>query len=214
MSGHSKVSNKEFWEQRYISLCMPWDIGQVAPAFVKYLGRGLLQQTPTGLNIAVLGCGRGHDAFYFATYKECNFNVYGFDFSENAIKHCNELKEKDNIQNIKFYQEDFFKLTQDKRWDGYFDIVLEHTSLAAIDPTRREEYVNLISYLLKPGGSLVGLFFVRPKELSGPPFGITPDEVKMLFRKDFTETEKLHPEECLHGSNLQGNEWFGIFKRN
>src|SRR3989338_11192349 len=124
MSGHPKVSNKEFWEQRYISLCMSWDIGQVAPAFVKYLIKDFLQKAPTGLNVAVLGCGRGHDAFYFTTYKECNFNVCGFDFSDSAIKYCNELKEKDNIQNISFYKEDFFKLSQDKRWGGYFDIVL------------------------------------------------------------------------------------------
>jgi len=213
MNSQSKVSGKDFWEQRYISLCMPWDIGQAAPPFVKYLTKCFSQKTTATLNVAVLGSGRGHDAFYFAKYKECNFNVYGFDFSDSAIKYCNELKEKDNIQNVVFHKEDFFKLTQDKRWESFFDLVIEHTSLAAIDPKRREEYANLISYLLKPGGNLVGLFFVRPKELGGPPFGITPDEVRLLFQKDFIEIEELHSEECLHGEKLKGKEYFGVFEK-
>ena len=208
MSNH-KVSKKDFWEEKYISNHTPWDINQVAPAFVKYLKTKDINEG----NVVVLGCGRGHDAFYFATYKECKFNVYGFDFSESAIKFCNEIKNKKNLTNTNFCQADFFNIIKEPKWKNYFDCVIEHTSLAAIDPTRRKEYIELIKYLLKPNGKLIGLFFIRPKELDGPPFGISPREVRELFKDNFTEIEKLHYEECLHGKDLKGEEYFGVFKK-
>ncbi len=214
MNKRLKVNNPDFWEERYLQKKMPWDIGQVAPAFVKYFGN---QQSVVSfqqnLNVAILGCGRGHDAFYLAIYKECLFQIYGFDFSNEAIKYCSEIKEKNKIQNIYFYQIDFFKLVKDSKWNFFFDCVIEHTSLAAIDPKRREEYMDLIKFLLKPNGKLIGLFFVRPKELEGPPFGIDIEEVRELFKDDFTEIEELHYEECMHGEKLQGDEWFGVFEK-
>lgn len=187
---------------------MPWDIGQVAPAFVKYFGdRG---QETRDENVAVLGCGRGHDAFYLA---KLGFNIYGFDFAENAINCCNQIKEKENLQNTNFIQVDFFQLIKNKKWKNYFDYVTEHTSLAAIDPKRRTDYIELIKHLLKSGGKLIGLFFIRPKELGGPPFGINVEEVRDLFKEDFIEIEELHYEECLHKGILEGYEYLGIFEK-
>ena len=206
MTGNLKVSKKEFWEERYIQNNMPWDIGQVAPAFIKYLNN---EKISTGTT-AVLGSGLGHDAFYFASL---NFPVYGFDFSESAIQSCNKLKEKNKVENIYFYQKDFFEITKEKSWKNYFDFVVEHTTLCAIDPERRTEYIDLIKYLLKPGGKLIGLFFVRTKELGGPPFGSTPEEIRKLFSADFTEVFKLCKEECLHEDKLKGDEYFGVFRK-
>ena len=211
MNKNTKVNKKEFWEERYLSKRMPWDISQVAPAFVKCLTKNTDLITRNG-KVAVLGCGLGHDAFYFANNKEYDFEVYGFDFAESAIKYCNEIKQKENLTNIDFYQVDFFELTKDKKWENHFNCIIEHTSLAAIDPNRRKEYIDLIKYLLKPGGELIGLFFIRPKELGGPPFGITPEEVRELFKEDFKEVEELHPEPCLH-TNLKGEEYFGVFRK-
>ncbi|MBI3590299.1 MAG: methyltransferase domain-containing protein [Candidatus Melainabacteria bacterium] len=210
MAKDLKVSRKEFWDERYIQGSMPWDIGQVAPAFIKYFNENLLLNAK---KVAVLGCGLGHDAFFLATYKERNFEVFGFDFADSAIKFCNGLKEKNNLSNISFYQTNFFELTKDAKWKNNFDYVIEHTSLCAIDPEFRKEYVSLIKYLLKPNGKLIGLFFIKPIELGGPPFGSTSEEIRELFTKDFTEVEKLHPEECLHKEKLQGNEYFGVFRK-
>ena len=208
-----KVSKSDFWEERYLKETMPWDINQVAPAFVKHFRTVIVKDDIKNLRVAVLGCGLGHDAFYLAKYKEYSFKVYGFDFSKSAIKHCNEIKGKNNIQNIYFYQIDFFELTKDNKWKSFFDCVIEHTSLAAIDPYRRKGYVDLIKYLLKPGGKLVGLFFIRPKELGGPPFGISVNEVRELFKDNFKEIVRLRYEECLHGDKLRGDEYFGVFEK-
>lgn len=205
----AKVNDPSFWEQRYIEGTSHWDIGKPAPAFVKYFRTGSFELSST--NIAILGCGKGHDAFFIAKCnKECQ--VYAFDFSESAIKYCNQVKKKNEVENIYFHQVDIFNLLNEEKWVNYFDYVIEHTCFCAIDPERRNEYIELIKYLLKPGGKLAGLFFIRPKELKGPPFGSTPDEIKNFFKKDFKETEELHPEPCLH-DNLQGEEWFGIYEK-
>lgn len=205
----SKANNKEFWDERYLNKTMPWDINQVAPAFVKYFSKSKLN----GSKIAVLGSGRGHDAFFIANIKEGSPNVYGFDFSSFAVEFCNSIKIKEKLQNVSFYNVDFFELVKDKKWKNYFDYVIEHTSLCAIDPNRRTEYANLIHYLLKPQGKLIGLFFIRPKKLGGPPFGMEPIEVKELFKERFTEIKELYLEECLHGDLLQGEEYFGVFEK-
>lgn len=204
----AKVNDPNFWEQRYKEGTSHWDIGKPAPAFKKYFNGA--DETRTLNKVVVIGCGKGHDAFFIAqNNKECE--VYAFDFSESAINHCNQVKEKCKIENIHFYQVDIFTLLKEEKWAGYFDYVIEHTCFCAIDPEKRNEYIELIKYLLKPGGKLAGLFFMRPKEIKGPPFGSTPDEIKNFFKKDFKEIEELHLEPCLH-DNLQGEEWFAIYE--
>ena len=206
----SKVNNENFWEERYVANNIPWDIGKTAPAFVKYFQNSNLELRTSSFKFAVLGCGRGHDSFYFATLNK-NTKVYCFDFSESAIRFCNETKEKNNIKNINFYHIDFFNLIREKEKENHFDYLIEHTSFCAVDPLRRKEYANLIKYLLKPGGKLIGLFFIRPRELGGPPFGSTKEEIRELFKNDFTETEELHYESCPH--TFTGEEHFGIFEK-
>lgn len=201
----SKVNESVFWEQRYKEGTSHWDIGEVAPAFIKYFEKNNLKENK---KVAVLGCGRGHDAFYLANIENSNL-IYGFDFSESAVSHCNQIKEEKQIKNIEFLQADIFNLTKDEKWKGYFDCILEHTCFCAIDPKRREEYVELVKYLLKPNGLIIGLFMMRPKELGGPPYGSTPELIKEYF-KDFKEAVEIHPEPCLH-SNIEGEEWFGVF---
>ncbi len=209
----SKVNKSNFWEERYQTNQTPWDIGEAAPAFVKYFDN---KKNISNKKIAVLGCGRGHDAFYLANLKEGKvneprFQVHGFDFSESAVNLCNTLKEKNNLKNISFHHKDFFDLMKDGKWKNYFDFIVEHTSLCAIDPSRRKEYADLVRYFLKLDGKLVGLFFIRPKELGGPPFGSTEEEIRELLKSGFTEIEKLHYEECPH--TFTGKEFFGVFEK-
>ena len=201
----SNSSKKDFWEIKYLNNTTPWDIGEPAPSFVKYFN-GLANK-----KVAVIGCGRGHDAFFLSNPKG---EVYGFDFSRTAIDYCKKKKEESKLSNIYFYETDFFELLNEKKWKSYFDYVIEHTSLCAIDPVYRKKYAELISYLLKPGGKLVGLFFIRPEELSGPPHGIAKEDLRSLLKKDFTEVENLHIAECLHNGKLTGDEYFGVFEKN
>lgn len=210
-----KVNKSNFWEERYLTNQTPWDIGEAAPAFVKYFGKDFPWKALTS-KIAVLGCGKGHDAFYIANLREDkvgepHIQVHGFDFSESAVKFCNEVKEKNNLKNVFFHNIDFFNLKNEGTWRNYFDYAIEHTSLCAIDPSSRKEYADLIKYLLKPCGKLIGLFFIRPKESGGPPFGSTKEEIRELFENNFLETEKLHYESCPH--TFTGEEYLGVFEK-
>lgn len=202
-----KSSEVGFWETRYTNGSIPWDIGQAAPAFIKYFNK----QKTASSNICVLGCGLGHDAFFISEDLSCT--VCCFDFSEYAINLCKRKKTQKSIINISFYTADFFELTKQKRWKNYFDYVIEHTSFCAIDPARRKEYVELVKYLLKSGGKLAGLFFIRPIECGGPPFGSSVEEIRSYFKKNFKEIGKLHYEECLHKGKLDGDEFFGVFEK-
>ena len=204
----SKVSMSEFWEEKYASGNMPWDIGEEAPAIKDYFKRKTNSNIKN--NIVVLGCGRGYDAFYIAKLGK---EVWGFDFSDKAIQFCLERKDKEKIKNANFLKLNFFDLVKEEKWKGYFDYVIEHTSFCAIDPSKREDYINLISYLLKPGGELVGLFFIRPIEIGGPPFGIDLGELRKLCDKKFVETTELKKANCLHGEKLNGEEYFAVFKK-
>lgn len=202
---------KNFWEEKYLSNNTPWDIGEPAPAFVKYFSRVMPWHDTTTLKIAVLGCGRGHDAFYIASLSP-NIEVHGFDYSESAINFCSYQKEEKKLKNVFFHNTDFFALPKDEKWKSSFDIVLEHTSFCAIAPSCRKDYIKVIKYLLKPGGELIGLFLIRPLELGGPPFGCTKEEIREFFKGDFIETEGLVHEHCLHTS-FKAEEYFGVFEK-
>src|SRR5438552_1618772 len=68
-----------FWESRYIVGNTGWDIGQPAPPFVDLLSG---TDAPAPGSMIVPGCGRGHDAIFFAKH---GFTVVGVDFAASAI---------------------------------------------------------------------------------------------------------------------------------
>ncbi len=210
MEKEQLVIKKKFWEEKYLSNNTPWDIGEPAPAFVKYFSRVMPWSDSTTLKIAVLGCGRGHDAFYVANLSP-NVEVHGFDYSESAINFCNCQKEENKLKNIFFHTADFFDLPKDEKWKSTFDIVLEHTSFCAIAPSHRKQYIETIKYLLRTGGKLIGLFLIRPLELGGPPFGCTKEEIGEFLKYDFIETEVLIHEHCPH--TFKAEEYFGVFEK-
>jgi SAM-dependent methyltransferase len=46
---------------------------------------------------------------------------------------------------------------------GEFDAIIEHTCLCALPPEWRERYRDAVARLLKPGGLLIGTWFVNPE---------------------------------------------------
>lgn len=208
MANEIEVNKENFWNDLYLKNTTPWDIGQPSPAFVSYFKKFKKElKKESDLNIAVLGSGNGHDAFYLANE---GFNVVGFDFAEDAIKSSNEKKEKEKTSNIKFIKANFFDLVKDKSWKSSFDCVIEHTSFCAISPNRRKEYVELIGYLLKPKGKLIGMFFFRPIESGGPPFGTNELELKEFFNC-FNEIIAPKKGSCLH--SFTGIEYFAVYEK-
>ena len=203
----NKVNNPTFWDEKYKADSIPWDIGSTAVDFIEYFKDCRHIECNMPISACVLGCGKGHDAFHLANL---GYKVYAIDFSESAINYCNEKKKIEKIENIHFIQCDFFDLINEEKWKNTFDYIVEHTFFCAIDPKRRNEYLEVVKYLLKPKGKLVGLFVIRSKELSGPPYGSDIGEIKSLFQSDFKE-QITSEAKCIHG--FDGKEVFAIFAK-
>jgi SAM-dependent methyltransferase len=169
-------NDAEFWERHYREGNLAWDLGAPAPPFVDLLGEGV---PPAPGSMMVLGAGRGHDALLFARH---GFRVTALDFAESAVRETREAARLAGL-NVETAQYDFFALPPE--YDASFDYVLEHTFFSAIDPGRREEYVRTVRRLLKPGGLLIALLYAHGRP-GGPPFTTSEDEVRALFRRDFT----------------------------
>jgi SAM-dependent methyltransferase len=103
------------------------------------------------------------------------------DFAPEAIAAARELALKEGAK-VTFLLEDLFRLDPEKH--GVFDILLEQTCFCAIDPDRRQDYVRMAVRMIRPGGELVGLFYVHGRE-GGPPWTTTAEEVRSLFCEDF-----------------------------
>ena len=108
-------------------------------------------------------------------------------------------------------QENIFSLSP--RLDNHFDYIIEQTCFCAIDPQKRKAYHDLVYNLLKPGGSIIGLWFPIGKSLSegGPPFAVSEKEVKLLFNYKWDMKKEEFPNNSIE-SRL-GREKLIIFKK-
>lgn len=196
----STVDQPDFWEPHYQYNQAPWDLGKPAPALQEWLR---LRPEAKG-RAAVLGCGRGHDAIALARH---GFEVVAVDFAPTAIEAAKAGAEREKLK-VQFEQRDIFGLLPD--FAGAFDYVFEHTCFCAIGPQKRQAYVDLVHDLLKPGGSLVAVFFTHG-ESGGPPYDVRPIELERLFSARF-EVKALGPTTHSVGERF-GKEHFGEFVR-
>ena len=195
-----KEYSQEDWQGHYDSNDMGWDLGEVAPPFVKLWQE---EKLPVG-KVLVPGCGRGYEVVFLA---ENGFEVTAIDFSEGAITHLeNALKER-NLKGRVLHQ-DFFSM--DDSHDGVYDLVLEQTFFCAIAPRQRQDYVLNVARILKPGGMLVGLFYHTDKE-GGPPYNTIRQDIESNFSKNF-EIQQLD-KTSLSVEQRKDKEWLGILKK-
>ena len=200
MDEEAKEYKLEDWQRHYDENDLGWDLGQVAPPFVKLWEEGKL---PLG-KVLVPGCGRGHEVQFFA---ENGFAVTAIDFSAGAVTYLkNALKER-NLEGRVLHQ-DFFSL--DDTHDGVYDLVIEQTFFCAISPRQRQDYVLNVSRMLKPGGMLVGLFYHTDKQ-GGPPYNTTREDIETHFSEKF-KIQELY-KTTLSSEQRKGKEWLGIFKK-
>ncbi|MDB6005376.1 MAG: hypothetical protein JWR15_2363 [Prosthecobacter sp.] len=167
------------WDQAYQENFTPWDKGLPAPPLVEWLS----QNTLSG-RVLVPGCGVGHDVAYLVSL---GIDAYGLDIAPTAVarakEHYPQLAER-------FVCADLFTFR------GQYDAVVEHTCLCALPPEWRTKYRDAVASLLKPGGLLVGVFFISPEMdpgETGPPFGIAMDDLTALFEERFQVVESHVP---------------------
>ena len=184
------------WERDYQRGTVGWSLKTPTPVF-----QHLLAETdargkkifPPG-RMLVPGAGLGHDAREFAKH---GFDVVAIDFAQDAADAMRDAM--DDATRHEIVQSDFFELP--RAWNETFDYVLEYTCFCAIDPTRRAEYADTVTRLLKRGGIYIALVFPLVDSAhsfgmtNGPPFAVTAEELPDLFfaRAFVLLRREIHP---------------------
>jgi SAM-dependent methyltransferase len=171
------------WEHHYTTRDTPWEKGVPHPALVEYL-----RTHPMPGRVLVPGCGYGHDVRAIAAAAD---EVVGFDIAAGAIEAARSHPE---VGGESYVQGDLFALPV--AWRGRFDWVFEHTCFCAIDPASRPDYVRSVTAALRPGGRLLAIFYLDPgldPGETGPPFGISKEELDALFSPFFRLEKEWTP---------------------
>lgn len=184
-SNADRLTDPVDWEARYRAGDTPWDEG-ASPALTAFLSKHPMQG-----EILVPGCGTGHDVRAIAMH---GGRVLGLDLSETALRMALSAP---RVPGETYELGDLFDLPAS--WTGRFDWVVEHTCFCAIPPTRRSDYLQAITRVLKPGGHYFGIFYMTPAAPKGPPHGTTLEEISSLFNPGFELLEEWIPPETFEG---------------
>ena len=171
------------WEQHYVEGNMPWEKGAAHPALIAFL-----KTNPVHGRVFVPGCGTGHDVRALAATAD---EVTGLDLAPSAIARA---KRQPTVGGERYVRGDLFALPPSLR--GAFDVVFEHTCFCAIPPERREDYVSAVASALAAGGVLLAVFYLDPgldPGETGPPFGVTREELDALFGARFKMVREWSP---------------------
>ncbi len=165
--------NKAYWDYRYQSNEIGWDIGFVSPAIKNWLDT----QKNKDLRILIPGAGAGYEVSYahHLGFK----NVFYMDISTEAVALFKSKNAK--FPDDRILSADFFDL----KLPSFFDVIIEQTFFCAQRPEDRKKYVKKSHELLQMGGQLIGLLFGIQFEKDGPPFGGEIDEYRLLFGQDY-----------------------------
>lgn len=158
-----------YWENRYRNDHTPWDIGFPSPPICSFID----QLPDPEIAILIPGAGKAHEAAYLWNKGFKNISIC--DWAPSAFE---SLHQKfPNFPQNRCLVNDFFQL------EGTYDLILEQTFFCALNPGLRNDYVNKVFDLLKPGGKIAGLLFASHFAKPGPPFGGEAEEYRKLFER-------------------------------
>ncbi len=187
MAAPFDVNLPDKWEADYEGSTDGWDLGRPTPVFKRLAVSGRFKPG----RMAVPGAGRGHDAREFARH---GFQVTAIDFAPYVVREMKKLSDPDAP--IEILQHDLFTLPH--KLDNSFDYLLEYTCFCAIDPKRRADYADLVTRLLKPGGTYIDMAFPLDGRAGGPPFSVSEGEVMSLFtQRGFKLISREKPEDSI-----------------
>lgn len=166
-----KPTDKEFWDSRYRAGKVPWDFGGVPSALLAYL-----QTVTMPGRVLIPGCGSGYEV---QAFHERGWEVLAVDYSPAAIERAGQILDPfaDKTLLADFFTHDFA--------GRRFDVIYERTFLCSLPPERWPVYAQRMAELLQPGGKLIG-FFLYGHEDEPPPYPLTEETARQLFRRSFT----------------------------
>ena len=168
--------NPSWWsfEWRYWISRTPWDTNVTPPEVMAFLA------TARPGRALDLGCGTGTNAM---TMAKNGWEVTGVDFSLQAIRSARRKASRAGLA-IDFRVGDVADL---RDLSGPYDYGLDIGCLFTLPEDHRNRYVAGLERLLRPGSPFM-LYAWLPRPHRGRPRGLTPEEVKTLFRDRFELT--------------------------
>lgn len=183
---------------------MPWNRGEVSPALAEWVEKNEAR-LKTG-RVLVPGCGVGHDVAWLAAR---GVDVTGVDIAPTAVELA---KSQYPALAERFVVGDLFDLP--KEWLGAFDAVVEHTCLSGMPPELRTAYRDGVLGAAKPGGLIVGVWFINPDldpGETGPPFPLPVAELDAMFAGRCEVLEDYVPERAFPGR--EGRERLRVLRK-
>jgi thiopurine S-methyltransferase len=116
-------------------------------------------------------------------------------------------------KNISLLKGDFFDLDETTA-GGRFDAVWDRASIVAIEPSLRELYVETISKVIRPGGTLLVSTLDRRTgtdegKNAGPPYSVPEAEIRRLYEgQDWVESVTLVEESDQFAASSADKERF------
>jgi SAM-dependent methyltransferase len=189
------------WDQRWQQGETPWDKGEAAPPLMEALEHPEDGVFLRNARVLVPGCGSGHDVRALA---RAGALVTGLDLSAKAVKVAGGFP---RINGENYECGDLFE------WQGpEFDAVWEHTCFCAILPEDRPRYAQAMARLIRPGGCLVGVFYLNPQDADdGPPHPSRKEEIVRHLEPWFTLKRASIPNRAF--PSREGREWLATFVR-
>lgn len=161
----------DFWDNKYQSNDIGWDLGAVSPPLKAYFD----QLTNLDLKILIPGGGNSYEAEYL--FNKGFKNVYVVDLSQTAL---DNLKHRiPDFPSSNLILDNFFDL------NITFDLIVEQTFFCAINPSLRADYAKKASEILNVNGKVAGLLFDATLNTTHPPFGGSKTEYLDCFKPYF-----------------------------
>ena len=177
------------WDEKYRKGEVFWDRGTASPPMKDYLQRHSVRG-----RALVPGCGRGHEV---ALAVEHGVDATGLDLAPTAVA---EARARYPHLADRFVVGNLFEPSAALR--GAFELVLEHTCMSALPPALRPAYRRGVDLTLRPGGLLIGVWYINPDlepGEEGPPFALSVEDLTALFADDYTIVDDYVPDLAFPG---------------
>lgn len=168
------VDDVAFWNELYKNNNDGWDLKTPNPVFIDIIsGNKFINPC----KLLITGSGKGYDAI---AASKLGYEVTAVDFSPYAMNYASNTAIKEGVS-IDFLNEDIFLLSDE--YKNKFDVVYEYTTLCAINPKRREEFIKKITSTIKINGKFIVLLFPVDGREGGPPFSIDITDFYIIAKK-------------------------------
>lgn len=189
------------WDEKYRKGEVFWNKGAASPPMKQYLERH-----PARGRALVPGCGHGHEVALAVAH---GLDAIGLDIAPAGVAEAQALYPS---LAKRFVAGDFFNPPAEMC--GAFDVVLEHTCLSGLTPSLRSAYRRGMDLTLRPGGLLIGVWFINPDldpGEEGPPFPFSAPDLTALFADGYEMVEDYVPDVAFPGR--EGRERMRVLRR-